>query len=134
MREVDWTIVCFRRRLQEVADFERYLERTERTYVAALDDGGWVRAEPVPWWANRSRLQPGEWRESAPTQGGRKAGARRRACLTRGERLYALAAHTGNLRTLWVAGSGRYRDIMQRVQAGGMGRRVGEGADVSEVT
>ena len=93
-----------KRRLAEVADFERYLERTERTYVAALDDGGWVRAEPVPSWAARERLQPGEWREGETAQRRRNAQAARRGSLTRGERLYSLAAHTGSLRTLWMVG------------------------------
>ena len=87
------------------------------------------------WWAARAQLQPGEWRESAPEVGWPGRGReRKRARLTRGERSYLLAANTGSLRTLWMEGGGRFREVMQRVQRVGGGRRLEEGADVSGVT
>ena len=83
----------------------------EEEPCAALDEVPWPRLYPVPYWAARAELLPGEWREPAPASSERtqQVGALRRWRPRSHEgRMRALADAAGFFLLLEVEGGGRY--------------------------
>ena len=118
-------------RMAEVSEAMRNEEMLERRarggVVAALDDGNWVCAQPVPCWASR-QLRPGEWREREG-EGGMLKRQKLRASgtyFTKRARISAIAEAAG-LHPVSTKSEGT-EHVRYKV------RRLECGADVSGVT
>ena len=83
-----------------------------------LRETPWPRLYPVPYWAARQQLLPGEWREERPQRGGGGAMRRERRWRSREGRMRALAEAAGYEAVLGREGRGRWMAAPRRVEEG----------------